>query len=100
MQAKHKGAHSELIASAWLLRQGYEVFRNVSQHGRVDIIAIRNNEIIYIDVKTDAPSRTGYFRRTVPPPGLTYILVSPNGDCRWWPEPQGNVTSLAISADA
>ena len=28
---KHKGAHAELVATAWLLEQGYEVFRNVSQ---------------------------------------------------------------------
>jgi hypothetical protein len=26
MESKHKGARSELIACAWLLEQGYEVF--------------------------------------------------------------------------
>ena len=31
MEKKHKGAHSELIACAYLLHEGYEVFRNVSQ---------------------------------------------------------------------
>lgn len=29
---KHRGARSELIASTYLLDQGYEVFRNVSSH--------------------------------------------------------------------
>jgi hypothetical protein len=41
---KHKGARSELVACAWLLCQGYEVFRNVSQHGLMDIIAIKDGE--------------------------------------------------------
>ena len=52
MDKKHKGATSELIATVWLLKKGYEVFRNVSQHGAVDIIA-RDSEtgkIIFIDV--------------------------------------------------
>ncbi len=39
MEKKHKGAASELIATVWLLKKGYEVFRNVSSHGTVDIIA-------------------------------------------------------------
>jgi Holliday junction resolvase-like predicted endonuclease len=41
MDSKHKGAHSELVACAWLLRQGYEVFRNISDRGIIDIIAIK-----------------------------------------------------------
>lgn len=49
---KHKGAHSELIASAWLIEQGYEVFRNVSQHGYIDIIAIKDGIVYKFDVKT------------------------------------------------
>ncbi len=56
MDKKHKGATSELIATTWLLKQGYEVFRNVSPHGKIDIIAIHpdTGEILYIDVKTIA----------------------------------------------
>jgi len=51
---KHKGASSELRASAWLLDQGYEVYRNVSQHGLADIVAVNyeTGEVAYIDVKT------------------------------------------------
>lgn len=57
-EKKHKGALAELRASAWLLDQGYEVFRNLSQHGAIDLIARRadTGEILLIDVKT-APSR-------------------------------------------
>lgn len=51
---KHKGARAELAASVWLMNSGYEVFRNVSPFGAVDIIA-RNpvtQELILVDVKT------------------------------------------------
>jgi Holliday junction resolvase-like predicted endonuclease len=47
-----KGDHAELLASAWLLEQGYEVFRNVSSTGPIDIVAIKPGEILQIDVKT------------------------------------------------
>ena len=33
MDAKHSGALTELTACAWFLKQGYEVFRNVSSRG-------------------------------------------------------------------
>lgn len=54
---KHKGALSELRASAWLLEQGYEVFRNVSAHGPIDIIARHpeTGELLLLDVKTKHP---------------------------------------------
>jgi hypothetical protein len=53
---KHRGARNELIAVTWLLDQGYEVFRNVSQHGEIDIIAIKGDEILRLDVKA-GPNR-------------------------------------------
>lgn len=49
------GTLSELKAMAWLVEQGYEVFRNISAEGPFDLIAIRPGETIYIDVKTLAP---------------------------------------------
>ncbi len=49
---KHKGALAELLAISWLLKQGYEVYRNVSPHGLCDIIGEKNDKIIKIDVKT------------------------------------------------
>lgn len=55
---KHKGAASELLACAWLLNKGYEVYRNVSQHGFCDIVAYDSlkEELMFIDVKTRHPS--------------------------------------------
>ena len=52
MLDKNKGAYCELLASAWLLNQGYEVYRNVSQHGAADLVAIAPDEVVLkIDVK-------------------------------------------------
>src|SRR5215831_6430735 len=52
MENKHKGSLAELIACAWLLKTGYEVFRNVSQHGVADVVAWRRGEApILIDVR-------------------------------------------------
>jgi hypothetical protein len=48
---KHKGAWAELVACAWLLGRGYDVFRNVSQHGLADVVATNAHEVLRIDVK-------------------------------------------------
>lgn len=58
IQIKHKGAASELIALIWLLNEGYEVFRNVSAHGIADMIAVKDGEMLKIDVKTGRPLMT------------------------------------------
>ncbi len=52
VQQQHKGALAEHRAIAWLLDRGYDVFRNVSAHGPVDIIAMRDAEILLLDAKT------------------------------------------------
>jgi hypothetical protein len=52
MEKKHKGARAELVACAWLLKQGYEVYRNVSPWGLCDVLATRNGEFFKFDVKT------------------------------------------------
>lgn len=53
MASKHSGALSELRACAWFLRQGCEVYRNVSQHGYADLVAVYpDGRTLLIDVKT------------------------------------------------
>lgn len=52
MDKKHKGAQAELIACAWLLKQGYEVYRNVSPWGLCDVLATLNGKYFKFDVKT------------------------------------------------
>lgn len=52
IEALKRGAAHELLACAWLLSKGYEVFRNVSVTGPVDLVAIKGDEKLLIDVKT------------------------------------------------
>lgn len=52
MKDKHKGAWAEAIAKAYLLKMGFDVFENVSQHGSIDFIAIApDGELGKFDVK-------------------------------------------------
>jgi hypothetical protein len=44
-----KGAAGELIACIWLLRKGYDVYRNIAPSGKVDIIALKGSIVHYID---------------------------------------------------
>jgi len=48
----YKGVIHEMTATIWLMTQGYQVFKNVCPSGPIDLIAIRDTEIIRIDVKT------------------------------------------------
>ena len=56
--SKHKidssslGASSEMIACAFLLKNGYQVFRNVSASGSIDIMAKKKGIVRSFDVKT------------------------------------------------
>lgn len=53
----HKGAQGELVAAAWLLGLGYEVFRNVSSVGPADLVAWspQTGGIFLIDAKAVCP---------------------------------------------
>jgi Holliday junction resolvase len=88
MDKKHVGARSELIACAWLLAEGYEVFRNVSPHGHVDIIALKDGKTFYFDVKT-----RGYPARLLSKQiaqGILPLTVTAAGQCsiNWSPKPK------------
>jgi hypothetical protein len=77
MHPKHKGAHNELVACQWLLAQGYEVFRSVSASGLFDIMAVRGDKILKIDVK----SRTGALRPHQQCLGIAILRVLEDGTC-------------------
>ena len=47
-----KGDKAEYIAAMWLWEQGYLVCKNMSQQGPVDLVAIKEHEVILIDVKS------------------------------------------------
>ncbi len=47
-----KGDKAECIAAMWLWDQGYLVCKNMSQQGPVDLVAIKEDEVVLIDVKS------------------------------------------------
>ncbi len=93
MDKKHKGAVAELKVAAWLYEQGYEVFRNLSIYGHIDLVAVRGEEIRLIDVKTPAivynKDRTFYYQErydTKKPAGVEYVYYGFEIDECWWPD--------------
>jgi len=51
----NSGAYSELIVAATLIKFGYYVFRNVGPNGPCDLIALKDNRCLRIEVKTEVP---------------------------------------------
>lgn len=98
--AKHRGAFSELAATVWLLSRGYEVFRNVSQHGLIDILAVepKTKRILKIDCKSVGVTEAKKLSKNTSVPyylsitrlspvqeaqGILVLYVLPNGECCW-----------------
>ncbi len=54
-----KGAYSELVVCTDLIRRGYSVFRSLSLCSECDVVAIRNGEIVRVEVKTAHKSSSG-----------------------------------------
>jgi hypothetical protein len=73
--AINRGAQAELIACAYLLAEGYDVFRNVPR-GSADIIACKGEEILRIDVKS---SQTGGLTSKQLDEGVVLLFVDANG---------------------
>lgn len=90
-QKKLRGGYSEIVACAWLLENGYEVFRNVADHGAIDLIAVRGKECILIDVKTVnivyAPEGMRVTTQNLKPHqvamGVVPLYVTDEGVCGW-----------------
>lgn len=61
MDTNRLGDLRELLLCAKLLKNGYEVFRNVSSVGGIDIVAIKDEEIFLIDAK--GPKASGSSKR-------------------------------------
>ncbi len=50
--SSRKGDFAEYYAVTWLWDQGYEVFQNAGCSGPVDMIAMKEDNVTLIDVKT------------------------------------------------
>lgn len=94
-----KGAVSEHIATAWLLSNGFDVFRNVSPNGRADLLAVDwdADETIRVDVKSDGftlnageggEMGAALRGRDELNKGfqIRYLVVGNSGECRWYDE--------------
>jgi hypothetical protein len=85
-ERKHRGVRSELLACAWLLGEGYEVFRNISPHGTVDLVATKGGRTVLLDVKSVADNGNGTIASLTPAQraaGVIVLLVWPDGRCRF-----------------
>lgn len=78
LRDKHLGARSELLACVWLSSQGYEVFRNISPYGAIDLLAMKDGKILSLDVK---PARTTRLKPHQIAAGVLPIYVGTNGSC-------------------
>jgi PD-(D/E)XK endonuclease len=59
------GAMSELKVCADLMNKGFDVFRAVAQNASCDIVAIRNNQVIRVEVRTTSESDNGNIRQAI-----------------------------------
>lgn len=87
MSPNKKGSIAELVACNWLMLNGYDVYKNLSAWGAADIVALKDNETLLIDVcfcssgldtkKTIVSQRQNEGRN------ITFIYVFPDGSCKW-----------------
>jgi hypothetical protein len=77
-----KGAWAELIACAWLIQNGWEVFRNVTPTGARDLVARRHGKYIGIDVKLIRTLGRGpSLKPEQLADGVWPLFVLPDGSC-------------------
>lgn len=79
IERRHKGALGELRASAWLLELGYQVFRNLSSHGAIDIIGIKHGKVEFFDVKSFQGGNIPYANEEAASLGVKFILAKTDG---------------------
>jgi Holliday junction resolvase-like predicted endonuclease len=61
------GDLAEFYAVTWLWDQGYEVFLNPGSSGVIDMVAWKDGETTFIDVKTDRLDKRSPSGRMYPP---------------------------------
>ena len=62
--SSRKGDFAEYYAITWLWDNGYEVFPNAGSSGPIDMVAIKDEEITLVDVKTLGPDSCSQKSRT------------------------------------
>lgn len=87
ISGKHRGARNELAAAVWLMDRGYVVFRNLSDRGPIDMIAMKDGELLFLDSKTNIASRP-YASEEQMSLGVKYITPVEDGFAILQPEPK------------
>ena len=62
-----KGHFGEQLGMAWLLKNGYWVFKNLAPQGPIDCIAVNKttNETTLVDIKVVSWHKNGYVRSRI-----------------------------------
>lgn len=79
------GAAAELLVSADLIHQGYDVFRNLSPNGPIDLIAWKEGEFTTVQVKQRKNAR---YLLNIQTPCNVVALVNSAGKIFYVPSPQ------------
>ena len=96
---KHRGAYSEIRAIVYLLDEGYEVFRNISQHGDTDlIIKDPDGNVRFIDVtsgsyytKKDGTINVQACKQDMVGGKVDILVVMPDGKIIWKRNPKSKM---------
>ena len=66
LKLKHtdKGHFGEQLGMAWLLKNGYWVFKNLAPQGPIDCVAVKQGtgEVVLVDIKVLSRHKNGYIR--------------------------------------
>ena len=59
-----KGHFAEQLGMAWLMKNGYWVFKNLAPQGPIDCVAVHKstNDVVLVDIKTVSYHGNGYVR--------------------------------------
>jgi len=94
-----KGAASELIVSADLLRRGWQVYRNLAHAGCPDLIAYdpRNGRLVRIEVKTRTPANSyNPYARVTQKEHLDVLAIVEGGAVEYLPPDLSDFIELPI----
>ena len=91
MNHTDKGYLGEQLAMAWLLKNGYWVFKNLAPQGPVDCVAINQEtlQVVLVDVKVLSKHKGGHTRSKIlndkqKQMGVKILYVDVNKfECRW-----------------
>ena len=93
LKLKHtdKGHFGEQLGMAWLLKNGYWVFKNLAPQGPIDCVAVKQGtgEVVLVDIKVLSRHKNGYIRSKALTELQKKIKVrllyvdTDNFECRW-----------------